>query len=99
MDCAVLSVTYDRVTVSRVAHYQAERLEDVAIPSFVEMCSELVANDAARSLNTTIMRNAARDKGEDVRFARVTSGRNACAWCLMLAGGGRVPHARSRLAL
>lgn len=63
LDRAVTSVTYDRATVSRVAYYQAERLEDGAIHGFVEMCSELVANDATRSLNTTIMRNVARNMG------------------------------------
>lgn len=63
LDRAVTSVTYDRATVSRVAHYQAERLKDGDMPGLVEMCSELVANDAARSLGATSMRNAARDMG------------------------------------
>ena len=63
LDRAVTSVTYDRATVIRVAHYQAERLKYGDMPGLVEMCSELVANDAARSLNATSMRNAARDMG------------------------------------
>lgn len=98
LDRAVSGVTYDRATVSRVAHYQAERLKDGDMPGLVEMCSELVANDAARSLNATSMRNAARDKGKDVRFARVTSGRNTCAWCLTLAGRGPCTTRSSRPA-
>ena len=94
LDRAVTSVTYDRATVSRVAHYQAERLKDGDVPGFVEMRSELVANDAVWSLNAMIMRSAAHDKGKGVRFACITSGRNACAWCLMLAGRGSVYHTR-----
>lgn len=94
LDRAVTSVAFDEATVERVAHYQAQKLEDGDIPGFVEMCSELVGNDAVRSLNATIMRNAARDKRRGVKFARVTSGRNTCPWCLMLAGRGAVYHTR-----
>lgn len=94
LDRAVTSVAFDEATVERVAHYQARKLEDGDIPGFVEMCSELVGNDAVRSLNATIMRNAARDKRRGVKFARVTSGRNTCPWCLMLAGRGAVYHTR-----
>lgn len=94
LDRAVTSVAFDEATVERVAHYQAQKLEDGDIPGFVEMCSELVGNDAVRSLNATIMRNAARDKRKGVKFARVTSGRNTCPWCLMLAGRGAVYHTR-----
>lgn len=94
LDRAVTSVSFDEATVERVAHYQARKLEDGDIPGFVEMCSELVGNDAVRSLNATIMRNAARDKRKGVKFARVTSGRNTCPWCLMLAGRGAVYHTR-----
>lgn len=94
LDRAVTSVAFDEATVDRVAHYQAQKLEDGDIPGFIEMCSELVGNDAVRSLNATIMRNAARDKRKGVKFARVTSGRNTCPWCLMLAGRGAVYHTR-----
>lgn len=94
LDRAVTSVAFDEATVDRVAHYQAEKLENGDIPGFIEMCSELVGNDAVRSLNATIMRNAARDKRKGVKFARVTSGRNTCPWCLMLAGRGAVYHTR-----
>ena len=98
MDRAVTGMTFDRATVSRVAHYQAESLKEGGMPGFVEMCSELVANDAVRSLSATIMRNKARDKGKGVRFTHVTSGRNNCAWCLMLAGGGPCTTRASRPA-
>ena len=58
------------------------------------MCGEFAANDVMRSLNATVLRNARRDKAKGVRFARVTSGRNTCAFCLMLAGRGAVYWSR-----
>lgn len=49
----------------------------------------LVADQVRRMANDTIVNNAARD---DVRFARVPSGRETCGFCLMLASRGPVYH-------
>lgn len=96
LDRAVTAVTYTKHDIDNLAHYQATKLAgDVPdVDEFARMCGEFAANDAMRSLNRTILKNAKRDGGRGVRFARVTSGRNTCAFCLMLAGRGAVYHTR-----
>lgn len=96
LDRAVTAVTYTRHDVDSLARYQATKLMGDApdADGFARMCGEFAANDAMRSVNRTILKNAKRDKSRGVRFARVTSGRNACAFCLMLAGRGAVYHTR-----
>lgn len=96
LDRAVTAVTYTRHDVDNLARYQATKLagDTPDVGEFARMCGEFAANDAMRSLNGTILRNAKRDKDKGVRFARVTSGRNTCAFCLMLAGRGAVYHTR-----
>lgn len=96
LDRAVTAVTYTKHDVDNLARYQATKLagDTPDVAEFARMCGEFAANDAMRSLNGTILRNAKRDRAKGVRFARVTSGRNTCAFCLMLAGRGAVYHTR-----
>lgn len=96
LDRAVTAVTYTKHDVDNLARYQATKLagDTPDVGEFARMCGEFAANDAMRSLNGTILRNAKRDRDKGVRFARVTSGRNTCAFCLMLAGRGAVYHTR-----
>lgn len=93
-DRAVTAVTYTNHDVDKLAHYQVEKYKNGDIAGFAAMCGEYAANDAMRSVNQTILKNAARDKRKGVKFARVTSGRNTCAFCLMLAGRGAVYESR-----
>lgn len=61
---------------------------------FAERCGEYVRNEALASLNETIIANVARDAPKGVRYARVTTGRSDCAFCLMLESRGAVYHSR-----
>lgn len=94
LDRAVTSVTVDRDSLSRTVRYQAEKLVDGDVDGFCDAVGEWAENEAKRALNATIMRNAKRDRRKGVMFARVTSGRNTCTFCLMLAGRGAVYHSR-----
>lgn len=94
LDRAVTAPAFSAEAVSRLARYQVRKYQDGDLAGFAAMCGEFAANDAMRSVNDTILRNARRDKSRGARFARVTSGRNTCAFCLMLAGRGAVYHTR-----
>lgn len=96
LDRAVTAVTYTKHDIDALAHYQAGKLDgDVPdVDEFARMCGEFAANDAMKSVNKTILRNVKRDREKGAKFARVTSGRNTCAFCLMLAGRGAVYHNR-----
>lgn len=96
LDRAVTAVTYTNHDIDALARYQAGKLDgDVPDPDeFSRMCGEFAANDAMKSVNRTILRNVKRDREKGAKFARVTSGRNTCAFCLMLAGRGAVYHSR-----
>lgn len=94
LDRAVTAPTYSGDAVDTLARYQVRKYMDGDLAGFAAMCGEFAANDAMRSVNDTILRNAKRDRAKGVRFARVTSGRNTCAFCLMLAGRGAVYHTR-----
>ena len=94
LDRAVTSVTVDRDSLSKTVRYQAQKLIDGDVGGFCDAVGEWAENEAKRALNATIMANAKRDRRKGVRFARVTSGRNTCAFCLMLAGRGAVYHTR-----
>ena len=77
-----------------VARYQAKKLVKGGDAAFAKACGEYARNDAFRSLNETIIANVGRDKAKGVRFARVTTGRETCTFCLMLASRGAVYHTR-----
>ena len=94
LDRAVTSVTVDRDSLSKTVRYQAQKLVDGNVDGFCEDVGEWAENEAKRALNATIMKNAKRDKNKGVKFARVTSGRNTCTFCLMLASRGAVYHTR-----
>lgn len=94
LDRAVTAPTYSGDAVDTLARYQVRKYMDGDLAGFAAMCGEFAANDAMRSVNETILRNARRDRAKGARFARVTSGRNTCSFCLMLAGRGAVYHTR-----
>lgn len=94
LDRAVTAVTYTNHDVDKLVRYQVEKFKSGDTAGFASMCGEYAANDAMRSVNQTVLKNVARDKKKGVKFARVTSGRNTCAFCLMLAGRGAVYDSR-----
>ena len=94
LPAAVTATTYNPETVDETARYQAKKLAKGDLRGFAEYCGELGRNDVLRSLNETIMRNAARDRKRGVRFARVPTGAETCTYCLMLASRGAVYHSR-----
>lgn len=91
---AITEVTYDAEQIKKVAHYQATKLTKGDIDGFLDACSEYMENNVKQSLNDTIMANAKRDKDKGVRFARVTTGAETCAFCYMLSSRGAVYHSR-----
>lgn len=90
LDRAVTAPAFSDAQVDRVARYKASRLVEDDPSGFAAGCGSFAADSAMRSLNDTILRNVRRDRKKGVRYARVTSGRNTCAFCLMLAGRGAV---------
>ncbi len=94
LDRAVTSVAVDTESLAKTVRYQASKLVDGDVDGFCAAVGEWAENEAKRALNRTIMANARRDRRKGVRFARVTSGRNTCAFCLMLASRGAVYHSR-----
>lgn len=94
LDRAVTSVTVDRDSLSKTVRYQAQKLVGGDVDGFCDAMAEWAENEAKIALNSTIMANAKRDRKRGVKFARVTSGRNTCAFCLMLASRGAVYHTR-----
>lgn len=91
---AITEVTYDAEQIKKVAHYQATKLTQGDTDGFLDACSEYMENSVKQSLNDTIMANAKRDKDKGVRFARVTTGAETCAFCYMLSSRGAVYHSR-----
>ena len=94
LPAAITATTYSPESVDETARYQAKKLAEGDPRGFAEYCGELGRNDVLRSLNETIMRNAARDRKRGVRFARVPTGAETCTYCLMLASRGAVYHSR-----
>ena len=80
--------------VDSTVRYQIRKLMDGDAEGFARACGAFARDAAARQLNATIIANAKRDKGSGVRFARVTTGRETCAFCYMLASRGAVYHTR-----
>lgn len=62
LPAAVTATTYNPEIVDETARYQAKKLAKGDLRGFAEYCGELGRNDVLRSLNETIMRNAARDR-------------------------------------
>lgn len=91
---AITEVTYSPEQIKKVAHYQAKKLLNNDIEGFADSCAEYVENNVKQSLNDTILSNAARDKENGVRFARVPTGAETCSFCYMLASRGAVYYSR-----
>lgn len=91
---AITEATYSDELVDKVARYQVRNYEDGDVAAFARNCGELASNDAKRALNDTIVGNAARDRTKGVRFARVCTGAETCAFCLMLSTRGAVYYTR-----
>ena len=94
LDRAITMAVYSPEKSDAVARYQAKKLAKGGDSAFAEACGEYARNDALRSLNETIIAYVGRDKAKGVRFARVTTGRETCTFCLMLASRGAVCHTR-----
>lgn len=94
LDQAITMAVYSPEKSDAVARYQARKLAKGGDAAFAKACGEYARNDALRSLNETIIANVGRDKAKGVRFARVTTGRETCTFCLMLASRGAVYHTR-----
>lgn len=94
LDQAITAAVYSPKKTDAVARYQAKKLVAGSFEEFAKACGEYARNDSLRALNETIMTNAKRDRTKGVRFARVTTGRETCTFCIMLAGRGAVYHTR-----
>lgn len=94
LDQAITMAVYSPEKSDAVARYQARKLAKGGDSAFAKACGEYARNDTFRSLNETIIANVGRDKAKGVRFARVTTGRETCTFCLMLASRGAVYHTR-----
>lgn len=82
------------VRPSYVARCQDKKLAKDGDAAFAKACGEYARNDAFRSLNETIIANVGRDRDKGARFARVPTGFETCAFCLMLASRGAVYRTR-----
>ena len=91
---AVTMTVYEPESVDDVARYQARKLAKEGDEAFARACGEFARNDAFRSLNETIIANVGRDRDKGAMFARVPTGFETCAFCLMLASRGAVYHSR-----
>ena len=91
---AVTMTVYEPGSVDDVARYQAKKLAKEGDAAFARACGEFARNDAFRSLNETIIANVGRDRDKGAMFARVPTGTETCAFCLMLASRGAVYHTR-----
>lgn len=94
LESAVTAAVCSADDVDRAARYQAKKLAEGDKAGFARRCGEFVRNDALKSLNETIVANVGRDSDRGARFARVMTGAENCAFCLMLAGRGAVYHTR-----
>lgn len=90
LERAVIEQTYSPEQVEKVARYQARKLEQGAYGRFAQSCGEYAANHVRESLNRTMLKNAQRDRGRGVKFARVPTGAETCTFCTMLASRGAV---------
>jgi hypothetical protein len=90
LDSAITSTVYDREAVEEAVHSMARHLAKGETDEFLNVCAQYAADRARRSANMTVLRNAYRDRNDGVRFARVPTGAETCAFCYMLATRGAV---------
>lgn len=93
IDRAITTHTFSERDVKKVCHYQARHLIDGDYSAFAARCGEFASNNAMKALNEAMLANAKRDK-KGARFARVPTGKETCAFCLMLATRGAVYWSR-----
>lgn len=93
LDRAITTHVFSEDEVKKVCHYQARKLIDADYLGFAKACGEFASNNAMKALNETMLANAARDR-ERAQFARVPTGKDTCAFCLMLATRGAVYWSR-----
>lgn len=94
LDSAITSTVYTKEALEEAVRYAARHLVDGDRQGFAKICGDYAADQARRSVNETIVRNAGRDKDRGVRFARVPTGAETCAFCFMLATRGAVYWSR-----
>ena len=76
--------------IERTVRYQLGKALAGDTGGFARACGGLASECVKRSANATVMANAGRDAKRGVRFARVPSGAETCAFCYMLASRGAV---------
>lgn len=91
---AVTEIAYAPEQVDATVRYQVRKLIEGDRAGFATACADLVRDQVARSVNETVMANAKRDRKHGVRFARIATGSETCAFCYMLASRGAVYHNR-----
>lgn len=94
LPAAITETSWSRGRLEDKVHWSVGMAGDGRTDAFVRSCGDYVRNDMKRSLNRTIMANARRDKSKGVRYARVPSGHETCAFCFMLATRGAVHFTR-----
>lgn len=92
LDTALISTSVSDDDIERTVHYQAGKLVEDDVNGFVRNLGTYTRDRIRRSANDTIMLNCKRDRRRGVRFARVPSGAETCAFCMMLSGRGFVYH-------
>ena len=73
-----------------MARYQAGKLAAGDAAGFARECAAYASDATRQAANRTMMRNAQRDGGRGVRYARVPTGAETCTFCRMLASRGFV---------
>lgn len=91
---AVTETAYAPEQVDATVRYQVRKLIEGDRAAFAAACADLVRDQVSRSVNETVMANAKRDRKRGVRFARIATGSETCAFCYMLASRGAVYHNR-----
>lgn len=81
--------TIDRETVDKKVRYFAGKLVEGDLPTFARNVTDLTRFYVKREAFENSIRNCAK---HDVRYARVPSGRETCAFCFMLSSRGFVYH-------
>lgn len=81
-------------SVDATVRYQVRKLMDGDVEGFARACGTFARDSARRSAAATMLRAAERDRSRGVRFARVPSGTETCAFCRMLASRGFVYWSR-----
>lgn len=95
LENAITATVYDRDAVEQAVRTMARDLESGDTEQFLKVCADYAGDRARRSANMTVLRNARRDRGDGVRFARVPTGAETCSFCFMLATRGAVYWTRA----